>query len=582
MSVNTFYRDELNYLREMGNLFARANPRLSRFLAKEASDPDVERLLEGFAFLVGRLRQRLDAEMPEVAHGLLQLIWPHYLRPIPPITIMRFRPAEGGAGGAISVPRGTTVQSRPVEGEAVEFKTRVDLTVLPFEISAVDLDNRKDSSRLTLTFSRRSGSGLQSLAEAPIVLFFNGHQDVTASRMLYTFFRERVRNVLFSAKGSEPVQAPVTIEPVGFAPDEATLPYPPGSFSGFRIMQEYFACPDSFMFVRLKGLESFADRDTGSFSLTFEMSRPFPETSRLVPDQFAINATPAINLFEGEGQAFVISHDRTEYPVRPLGSRSARSVHAVRSVTGWVQGSGRRVRYTPFESFRHDAEDEEGEQLYYRTQIRPATLGNGMDLYVSFVTRLNQLGVPETETVSMAIDCSNGALAGKLGIGEVDRPTSATPGKLEFKNITPVLHEVPPPVDDAILWTLIANLARNFHSLIDVDALRTVVGAYDFRAKVDSVAAQQRDLLLRSFQKFERRGIDVISHGRPVRAFELNLTVSESLLGGEGEMYLFGTILDRFLKSYASINSLHLFSVTGADGNVRYKWKPTWGEAATL
>jgi type VI secretion system protein ImpG len=581
MSVNTYYRDELSYLKEMGHLFATANPRLSRFLAKEASDPDVERLLEGFAFLVGRLRQRLDAEMPELAHSLLQLVWPHYLRPVPPITTMQFSFAANATGSSIKVPRGTVVQTAPLEGEAVQFRTSYDFTALPFEITGIELDNFKDSSRLTLAFRKLAGPGLRGLGEAPLVLFFNSHRDITVARRLYMFFMEKVRRVEFSANGGSQ-RAEVTIEPVGFSAAEATLPYAQGSFHGFRIMQEYFSCPEKFMYARIGGLEKFADVQADAFRLTFEMSQTFPDATRLPADQITLNATPAINLFESEGQALLVSHGRSEYPVRSIGGAEKHSVHAVDAVTGWVQGSGKRVDYEPFESFRHDPANEGSSKLYYRTQVRPSVLASGVDHYLSFVTRLDQVGMPQTETVSMKLTCSNGAFASRFGIGSVKRPTSSTPGQLEFSNITPILSEVPPPLDDQILWTLIANLARNFASLIDVDALRTVVGSYDFRANVDKQAAQQRDLLLQSFRRFERKGIDIIRGGRPVRAWQLALSVSESQMGGEGEMYLFGMVLDHFLKSYASINSLHRLSVTGIDQNTTFRWSPTWGEAATL
>ncbi|MDL2398821.1 type VI secretion system baseplate subunit TssF [Rhizobium mayense] len=582
MSVNSYYRDELSYLREMGSLFAKANPRLSAYLAKEASDPDVERLLEGFSFLVGRLRQRLDAEMPELALTLLQLVWPHYLRPVPPITTVQFRFAEGASGASMKVPRGTQVQTKPLGGESVVFSTSYDLSVLPLDITGVDLDNRKNTARLTLNFERIAGNGLQAIAEAPLTIFFNSHRDAAVARQLYLFFMEKVQRVYFTPKGGEPVAVPVRIEPLGFSADEATLPYPQGSFDGFRVMQEYFSCPEKFMYARLHGLERFASQQTAGFSLSFDMTQRFPEASRLTTDQFALNTSPAVNLFSVEGQALMISHDRSEYPVRATGGFEKRSVHAVESVVGWVQGSGRRVDYEAFESFRHDPANEGTAKLYYRTQVRPAILGNGVDHYLSFVTRLDEIGRPETETVSMKLLCSNGPLALQHGIGSVNQPTSSTPPKLDFSNITPILGEVPPPLEDNILWTLIANLARNFASLIDVDALRTVVGAYDFRANADKQAAQQRDLLLQSFRSFERRGIDIMRRGRPTRAYELALTVSESQMGGEGEMYLFGTILDQFLKSYASINSLHRFSVRGLDTNTTYKWTPKWGEAATL
>jgi type VI secretion system protein ImpG len=582
MSINTYYRDELTYLREMGDLFAKANPQLSRHLSREALDPDVERLMEGFAFLVGRLRQRLDAEMPELAHSLLQLVWPHYLRPVPPITTMQFRFAEGASAASIQVPRGTTVQTAPIDGEAVAFSTSYDLTVLPLEITSVDFDNLKDSCRLTLTIERKAGAGLQALGEAPLTLFLNGYRDVTVARKLYLFLMEKVRRVQFQPKDGAAVPVALSVEPLGFATEEAALPYSEGTFQGFRIMQEYFSCPEKFMYVRLRGLEAFAGVQADSFKLTFEMGQRFPDASRLTPDQFILNATPAVNLFETEGQVLTVSHGRSEYPVRPVGGSDKRSVHAVQSVAGWVQGSGKRVDYEPFESFRHDRADEDISKLYYRTKVRPAVLGNGVDHYLSFVTRLDEVGMPQTETVSMKLICSNGRLASRHGVGSVNKPTSATPAKLDFTNVTPILSEVPPPLNDQILWTLIANLARNFSSLIDVDALRTVVGAYDFRANADMQAAQQRDLLLQSFRSFERKGIDIIRHGRPVRAYRLVLSLAESQMGGEGEMYLFGTILDRFLKSYASINSLHRFSVRGIDANTTYEWSPKWGEAAAL
>jgi type VI secretion system protein ImpG len=582
MTGNNYYRDELSYLRDMGALFAQANPRLSAYLGKQATDPDVERLLEGFAFLVGRLRQRLDAEMPELVLSLLQLVWPHYLRPVAPMTTIQFRFADGAGGLSIPVPRQTEVQTRAVEGEAVGFRTSYDLKVLPFTVSQAELANRQSSSKLTLTFSRQSGTGLQPLAEAPLTLFFNSPRDPGLARLLFMFFMQKIVRVQFTPTGGDPVDVALKVEPLGFAADEATLPYPEGAFPGFRIMQEYFARPEKFMYARLTGLERFASVPADGFTLAFEMSQRFADASRVNPENFVLNATPAINLFSTEGQALMISHDRSEYPVRAVGGREKRSVHAVESVTGWVQGSGRRIDYAPFESFRHDLARTGENSLYFRTHVRPSVYGTGVDHYLSFVTRLNAVGLPETETISLRVLCSNGALAAKHGIGSVNQPTSTTPSKLEFTNITPILSELPPPLDDSLLWTLVANLARNFASLIDVDALRTVVGAYDFRAFSDKQAAQQRDLLLQSFRRFDRRGVDIVSHGRPVRAHELVLSVSEGQMGGEGEMYLFGTILDRFLKSYASINSLHRFAIVGVDANTTYRWSPKWGEAAAL
>ena len=44
MATNTYYQDELRYLREVGPEFARANPEIARYLSDRGSDPDVVRV----------------------------------------------------------------------------------------------------------------------------------------------------------------------------------------------------------------------------------------------------------------------------------------------------------------------------------------------------------------------------------------------------------------------------------------------------------------------------------------------------------------------------------------------------------
>lgn len=150
MALNQYYEDELSYLREMGEIFARETPKLAGFLSRQAEDPDVERLLEGFAFLTARLRQRLDDEMPEIVHGLIQLLWPNYLRPVPPVTTLALDQGDAATANAVRVERGTSVRSRMIEGVSCGFSTCYDVDVLPMKVVKVDLENRPTSARLDI------------------------------------------------------------------------------------------------------------------------------------------------------------------------------------------------------------------------------------------------------------------------------------------------------------------------------------------------------------------------------------------------------------------------------------------------
>ena len=88
-----YFEAEMRYLREAGKEFARAHPDRAAMLNLDkpgARDPYVERLFEGFAFLMGRLREKLDDDLPELTEGLVSLLWPHYMRTIPSLGIVEF------------------------------------------------------------------------------------------------------------------------------------------------------------------------------------------------------------------------------------------------------------------------------------------------------------------------------------------------------------------------------------------------------------------------------------------------------------------------------------------------------------
>ena len=80
MSFNHYYQAELTYLRDMGRAFAEAHPTVAGLLSERGTDPDVERLLEGFAFLTGRIHQRIDAALPTLVEGLTEMLLPHFTR----------------------------------------------------------------------------------------------------------------------------------------------------------------------------------------------------------------------------------------------------------------------------------------------------------------------------------------------------------------------------------------------------------------------------------------------------------------------------------------------------------------------
>ena len=135
-----YYENELTFLRQMGKEFADKHPKIAARLQLDVNrcdDPHVERLLEGFALLAARVHLKIDDEFPQITEGLLNVLYPHFLRPIPSMTVAQFRldPEQGKLTSGLTIPRDSILYSRPVDGVPCKFRTCYDATLWPFDVS---------------------------------------------------------------------------------------------------------------------------------------------------------------------------------------------------------------------------------------------------------------------------------------------------------------------------------------------------------------------------------------------------------------------------------------------------------------
>src|SRR5437763_13107911 len=88
-----YYERELLFIRQLAQEFARHYPAAAGRLLLEpnrSTDPHVERMIESFALLAGRIHHKLDDEFPELTDALLGVLYPHYLAPIPSMSVVQF------------------------------------------------------------------------------------------------------------------------------------------------------------------------------------------------------------------------------------------------------------------------------------------------------------------------------------------------------------------------------------------------------------------------------------------------------------------------------------------------------------
>ncbi|MBE7181502.1 MAG: type VI secretion system baseplate subunit TssF, partial [Terriglobus roseus] len=335
------YERELAYLRQLGGEFAGKYPRVASRLLLEndrCEDPHVERLIESFAFLASRIHLRLDDDLSEVTSALLQLIYPHYLRPVPAMSIAEFQvdAKQGKQSAGVLIPRGTQLTTRrTVDGMPCRFRTAYPVQLWPLSIGecvwrlpeqiASPIRVNGAAGVLRILFRANENVTLGALAMPDLQFYLAGDSTVTLN--LYELLsRNCIRIVLRHPRHPHALVelAPSCLEPSGFSEDESLLPYAKRSFDGHRLLQEYFSFPEKFLFFKLRGLEALsALPESDEVECLIYISRfDRHERSQLLEvgvsaNTLRLGCTPIINLFPQTAEPILLSHTTHEHRVIP-------------------------------------------------------------------------------------------------------------------------------------------------------------------------------------------------------------------------------------------------------------------------
>ncbi|TFY90533.1 type VI secretion system baseplate subunit TssF [Pseudomonas kairouanensis] len=592
MSFNRFYQSELSALRQLGRRFAERNPALAPFLAEPGQDPDVERLLEGFAFLTGRLRQKLDDELPELTHSLMHLLWPNYMRPLPSFSMLQFDPLKH-AGAGVRVARDTPVESAAVQGERYRFRTCYATQVLPLQLSAVEyrIQGPRTSMSLRLELSVEgnfSGCGFDRLR-----LHLAGEPYISQGLYLSLLRHLECIEVVPHDQNGLPVRGadgqPLSmrvgadaVQPVGFDEDQALIPYPPNTFRGYRHLQEYFAFPEKYLFVDVGGLGVVQQlpaellKQVFGVTLRFELRTQGHEPAQVGLDNVKLYCTPIVNLFKHDAVPIRLDGKQDEYLLIPGEyARGHASVFSVDSVTGWRPGGLGYRTYVPFESFDHDGDVLAAAPSY---SLRQRLSGQDeLETWLCFG------GGPgrAPETLSIELTCTNQNLPRQLPAGAINQPCEQTPQGLSFRNISVPTPSFTPPLDQDFLWRLISNLSLNYLSLSDINALKVILETYDLPRFHDRQAQKVSRLRLDALRSIRHVAVDRLHRGLPYRGVRIDLSVDCQGFLGQGEVFVFTSVLNEFFALYASLNAYHELRVISTQGDV-YLWPPRMGQQPLL
>ncbi len=602
-----YYERELTYMRQIGAQFAEKYPKIASRLVLEPSkcdDPHVERMLEAFAFLAARVHLKIDDDFPEITEALLGIVYPHFIRPLPSMSIVQFHldPEKGKLTTGLRVERNSLLYSRPVDGVPCKFRTCVDTTLWPVSVTAAGWttpDRLKPplraaeaagALRLELTCPS-SDVELGKLELERLRFFLDGE-----SALVHTIYELLccnlvqivVRDLSPGARTPAFTLPPDSLRPVGFEADEGMLPYPRRSFIGYRLLQEYFTFPEKFFFLDLSGLRpAFASGFKRSAEVIFLISRFEGEERRqrletgISTNTFRLGCTPVVNLFPQTAEPILLDQQKYEYPVIPDVRRPlAMEVFSVDQVASLKLQQQEITEYQPFYSFRHSV-SKNGQQTFWIANRRPSVRPNdeGTEIELALVDLAFRPARPGTDTLTVRITCTNRDLPARLPFGNEGGDFELESGA-SIKRIvalTKPTRPVRPPLGKAIQWRLISHLSLNYLSLVSEgrEALQEILKLYNFTDSAYAGKIVEGIAGLTSSRRFARVvSEEGIAFARGTRV-ELELDEDQFVGGG---VYLFASVIESFLALYASMNSFsQLVATVKQRREVLREWPPRAG-----
>ncbi|WP_437755074.1 type VI secretion system baseplate subunit TssF [Sorangium sp. So ce1389] len=587
------YAREIAYLRERGAEFAAAYPKIAARLGLEgrhAADPHVERLVEAFAFLTARLQRRLDSDLPELTTALLGILYPPLLSPVPSMAVAAFEVSskDSKLTSGHMIERHTPLFAEARGGPTCRFRTCAPVTLWPVEVEsadfvapeALDLPLGTGGAMAALRIRLRSGGpSLRALGIRQLRFFLSGG-GLNGYR-LYELLFGRTLRVLCAGTGDGREIAEARIQPVGFGPDEEALPYPTHASPGHRLIQEYFAFPEKFLFLDVE----FTRLPEGTAcDLLFLLDQRPPASLVLRTDTFRLGCTPIINLFPRTTEPIRVDHRFPEYRLIADARRERTTeIHSIHKVTATAPGEAEQIEYEPFFSFKHHAEGT-GPRAFWHARRVPTSRDDvpGTDMTLSFVDLNFSPRRPPSRVVYASVLCTNRDLPEEMSAGvSLSRERGAALGRITcLTKPTPQRHA---PLGGQALWRLVSNLSLNHLSLSGpggADALKEILRVYLFSSvpeaerQIQGIAGVSARTVTRRLGADAWRGF--------CRGTEVTLTLDEEQFVGSSPL-LFAEVLSRYLSLHAHVNSFtELVLRSTGRAEVWKRWRPMTGAKALL
>ncbi|MDR2794906.1 MAG: type VI secretion system baseplate subunit TssF [Holosporaceae bacterium] len=574
-----YYQYELSYLRSAGNDFAARFPKIAKRLDishNESSDPHVERVIESFAFLTGKLQKQIDDQFPEVASTLLDVLYKPLMLPTPSCTMAYFDVdvQRASKSPGIVVPKNTLLHANSHTGETCFFRTSHDLPIWPLAINSATIVQKEHMPsyyarstyflKISLKYDGVAGS------QTPRKIRIYVHADALLRGKIFSAIFASEENIVFQK--NESFSFFPKVSPVGLEDSESLLPYPPSIHKGFRLLQEYFSFPDKFYGFDVTIPESALLN--GEFFLYIPMSHDV--SMRVATDNFSLFSVPAINLFPKLSEPLRLDHKQVEYCLVPDYRRyHSHEIYTIEKMVAVDPQNNDEIEIKEFFSCDHDL-DTAVSSILWKSRRKKSYLKDalGEDVQVSFVDLDFNPQFPADRIFYAHTLCTNRYAAEQIPVNGVLQIEISVPTKRIYCADRPTIQK-PCLRNGEILWKLASALSLNSISFSTdgINKLKEVlnvfadIGRSNIAEEVDSIVSISSDIVTKRIN-------DQVWNGF-VRGSSIEILFDEYI----SNMGLpLSMIIAKFLSTYTSINTFTEVSVKNVSkSGVVKRWDQHFG-----
>ena len=616
MSIDKYFEREYNFLQVSGEEFSKKHPTLASHLhmsERERKDPFVERLMEGFAFLAGRIHERLDDEFPEIAGGILEILFPHLLKPFPSCAILQAASKPGVVTQAVTIKKGSEIQtvtgkykvkykvysgphekSRVTEKEEPAefiFKTTQNLVVRPLKLTQLRIEESPQGlSSLILRMQPGRNVKFSSLAMNDFQIYLHGPASVKYNLLLYltsyvsSIYVKEISgdNRQYQKINDFNIGIPELSDGlINEEEDSAILPYSKQTFSGFRLLHEYFSFPEKFFFVNIQGLEKFKDSgESNPFEIKIDFERRLLREKYPGQKDILLHCTPIVNLFSQSTEEVIIDQRLPEYYIVPdLNRKKSREIYSVDKISGISENKLEQYKYIPITA--HDILETTDPEYNYKRFYSVFRRTQKSDMNETFIRLFGPSMEEEIfpkETLSIQATLSNGFLpAAYLEADSIKEPVDF-PAGIEASNVTVPTDVLECPEKQNYLWSLIAHLTVSYTSLSEVESLKSILNLYNWVKAFNHPNKKRIEGIKKIYPP--RLVSKIIGNGGGfIKGIEFKIEVDpKDYEHGEGEIHLFGLVLNFFLSQYVTLNSYVILKIIELGTGREYTWTPLSGK----